>query len=176
MNAELVQGGSRRIQGFRPFEAVHTQVILIHLSFYLFFLCHLLVININLKIYCDRYKIYIEGTAWSVSEKYILACDSMTLFVKPKYHDFFTRGLMPVQHYWPIRDDDKCRSIKFAVDWGNSHKKKVLLLCLFMFLFSIQVFYKLKPISRTLIFEKLFLHHKFCIIILSINTFWKYIF
>ncbi|KAJ8506280.1 hypothetical protein OPV22_007166 [Ensete ventricosum] len=71
-----------------------------------------------------RYKIYIEGSAWSVSEKYILACDSLTLLVTPKYHDFFTRGLMPLQHYWPIRDDDKCRSIKFAVDWGNSHKQK----------------------------------------------------
>ncbi|KAM7494494.1 hypothetical protein LguiB_029103 [Lonicera macranthoides] len=69
-----------------------------------------------------RYKIYIEGSAWSVSEKYILACDSPTLLVKPKYYDFFTRSLIPEQHYWPIRDDDKCRSIKFAVDWGNSHK------------------------------------------------------
>ncbi|KAM2975870.1 hypothetical protein FF1_001982 [Malus domestica] len=71
-----------------------------------------------------RYKIYIEGSAWSVSEKYILACDSVTLIVKPRYYDFFTRGLIPVHHYWPIKDDDKCRSIKFAVDWGNSHKKK----------------------------------------------------
>ncbi|KAF7852351.1 hypothetical protein BT93_L0905 [Corymbia citriodora subsp. variegata] len=71
-----------------------------------------------------RYKIYIEGSAWSVSEKYILACDSVTLVVKPHYYDFFTRGLMPVHHYWPIREDDKCRSIKFAVDWGNSHKQK----------------------------------------------------
>ena len=32
---------------------------------------------------------------------------------------------MPVHHYWPIREDDKCRSIKFAVDWGNRHKQKV---------------------------------------------------
>ncbi|KAL7003378.1 hypothetical protein U1Q18_004534 [Sarracenia purpurea var. burkii] len=72
-----------------------------------------------------RYKIYIEGSAWSVSEKYILACNSVTLLVKPRYYDFFTRSLIPVHHYWPIRDDDKCRSIKFAVDWGNSHKRKV---------------------------------------------------
>ncbi|KAA8539917.1 hypothetical protein F0562_026609 [Nyssa sinensis] len=64
------------------------------------------------------------GSAWSVSEKYILACDSVTLMVKPHYYDFFTRGLMPLHHYWPIRDDDKCKSIKFAVDWGNSHKRK----------------------------------------------------
>ncbi|XXG85214.1 hypothetical protein AAC387_Pa11g0337 [Persea americana] len=71
-----------------------------------------------------RYKIYIEGSAWSVSEKYILACNSPTLIVKPRYYDFFTRGLMPVHHYWPIREDDKCRSIKFAVNWGNSHKQK----------------------------------------------------
>uniref|UniRef100_A0A5B7BGU6 Putative glycosyltransferase n=1 Tax=Davidia involucrata TaxID=16924 RepID=A0A5B7BGU6_DAVIN len=71
-----------------------------------------------------RYKIYIEGSAWSVSEKYILGCDSVTLIVKPRYYDFFTRSLMPVHHYWPIRNDDKCKSIKFAVDWGNSHKQK----------------------------------------------------
>uniref|UniRef100_A0A453AIC1 Glycosyl transferase CAP10 domain-containing protein n=2 Tax=Aegilops tauschii subsp. strangulata TaxID=200361 RepID=A0A453AIC1_AEGTS len=71
-----------------------------------------------------RYKIYIEGSAWSVSKKYILACDSMTLVINPKYYDFFSRVLMPTQHYWPVRDDSKCNSIKYAVDWGNSHKKK----------------------------------------------------
>lgn len=71
-----------------------------------------------------KYKIYIEGSAWSVSEKYILACDSVTLLVKPRYYDFFTRGLMPMHHYWPVKNDDKCRSIKFAVDWGNSHQQK----------------------------------------------------
>ncbi|KAL9225315.1 hypothetical protein vseg_001257 [Gypsophila vaccaria] len=79
----------------------------------------------NLADQCiDKYKIYIEGSAWSVSEKYILACDSVTLIVKPKYYDFFSRGLMPTQHYWPIRENDKCKSIKFAVEWGNSHKQK----------------------------------------------------
>ncbi|KAL0358957.1 UNVERIFIED_CONTAM: hypothetical protein Sangu_0745100 [Sesamum angustifolium] len=71
-----------------------------------------------------RYKIYIQGVGWSVSGKYILACDSVTLLVKPQYYDFFTRGLMPLQHYWPIKDDDKCRSIKQAVDWGNSHHEE----------------------------------------------------
>ncbi|XP_031258336.1 O-glucosyltransferase rumi homolog [Pistacia vera] len=71
-----------------------------------------------------RYKIYIEGNAWSVSEKYILACDSMTLFVNSKYHDFFTRCLQPMKHYWPIREDNKCKSIKFAVDWGNFNRQK----------------------------------------------------
>ncbi|CAI0546861.1 unnamed protein product, partial [Linum tenue] len=71
-----------------------------------------------------RYKIYIEGSAWSVSQKYIMACDSLTLIVKPHYYDFFTRSLVPVHHYWPIQEHDKCKSIKFAVDWGNSHKHK----------------------------------------------------
>lgn len=78
-----------------------------------------------------RYKIYIEGSAWSVSEKNILACDSVTLLVKPHYYDFFTRSLVPSRHYWPVKDDDKCRSIKFAVDWGNSHAQEVILLILF---------------------------------------------
>ncbi|KAI3471132.1 hypothetical protein Pfo_027795 [Paulownia fortunei] len=71
-----------------------------------------------------RYKIYIEGSAWSVSEKYILACDSVPLIVKPHYYDFFTRSLIPLKHYWPIKEDDKCRSIKYAVDWGNSHQQE----------------------------------------------------
>ncbi|GLT84584.1 hypothetical protein SLE2022_028050 [Rubroshorea leprosula] len=80
----------------------------------------------NLEDQCThRYKIYIEGVAWSVSEKYILACDSMTLYVKSHFFDFFSRGLVPLQQYWPIRDDTKCPSLKFAVEWGNSHPDKV---------------------------------------------------
>ncbi|XP_051218424.1 uncharacterized protein [Lolium perenne] len=80
--------------------------------------------NSNLGNQCThRYKIYIEGSAWSISQKYILACDSMTLLVTPKYYDFFSRSLMPIQHYWPVRDDNKCASIKYAVEWGNSHKQ-----------------------------------------------------
>ncbi|XWS46064.1 hypothetical protein CRYUN_Cryun14cG0032300 [Craigia yunnanensis] len=71
-----------------------------------------------------RYKIYIEGATWSVSEKYILACDSMTLMIKPKYFDFFSRSMVPMQHYWPIRRESKCRDLKFAVEWGNNHTDK----------------------------------------------------
>ncbi|KAF7147251.1 hypothetical protein RHSIM_Rhsim03G0183700 [Rhododendron simsii] len=71
-----------------------------------------------------RYKIYVEGRGWSVSEKNILACNSVTLLVKPRYYDFFTRGLIPMHHYWPINNDDKCRSIKFAVEWGNTHEQE----------------------------------------------------
>lgn len=81
---------------------------------------------VYLFVWClCRYKIYIEGYAWSVSEKYILACDSVTFIVQPQFYDFFMRSMQPVEHYWPIRNDDKCRSLKFAVDWGNNHKKKV---------------------------------------------------
>ncbi|KAJ0966698.1 hypothetical protein J5N97_023615 [Dioscorea zingiberensis] len=81
--------------------------------------------NSNLADQCThRYKIYIEGEGWSVSEKYILACDSPTLFVNSRFEDFVSRALIPGRHYWPIRDDDKCRSIKFAVDWGNSHQEE----------------------------------------------------
>ncbi|CAI9094016.1 OLC1v1029650C1 [Oldenlandia corymbosa var. corymbosa] len=71
-----------------------------------------------------RYKIYIEGYAWSVSEKYILGCNSPTLLVNTKFHDFFLRSLQPLKHYWPVKQEDKCKSIKFAVDWGNSHQQK----------------------------------------------------
>uniref|UniRef100_A0A0D3BQ72 Glycosyl transferase CAP10 domain-containing protein n=1 Tax=Brassica oleracea var. oleracea TaxID=109376 RepID=A0A0D3BQ72_BRAOL len=78
--------------------------------------------NSNLENQCThRYKIYIEGWAWSVSEKYIMACDSMTLYVRPTYYDFLIRGMVPLQHYWPIRDLGKCRSLKHAVHWGNTH-------------------------------------------------------
>uniref|UniRef100_A0A1J3FC72 O-glucosyltransferase rumi-like protein n=1 Tax=Noccaea caerulescens TaxID=107243 RepID=A0A1J3FC72_NOCCA len=81
--------------------------------------------NSKLENQCThRYKIYIEGWAWSVSEKYIMACDSMTLYVKPRFYDFYIRGMMPLQHYWPIRDDSKCTSLKFAVHWGNTHVDK----------------------------------------------------
>ena len=73
-----------------------------------------------------RYKIYIEGSTWSVSEKYILACNSMTLLVMPQYHDFFTRSLVPMQHYLPINiTNNICRDLKLAVEWGNNHPDKV---------------------------------------------------
>ncbi|EPS60059.1 hypothetical protein M569_14742, partial [Genlisea aurea] len=69
-----------------------------------------------------RYKIYIEGIGWSVSDKYILACDSLTLLVHPRYFDFFTRSLKPLKHYWPV--NNTCRSIQSAVEWGNAHQKQ----------------------------------------------------
>lgn len=79
----------------------------------------------NLGTQCThRYKIYIEGWAWSVSEKYIFACDSPVLLLTPRFYDFFIRGMTPQQHYWPVRDNDKCRSLKFAVEYGNNHTEK----------------------------------------------------
>ena len=66
-----------------------------------------------------------EGNAWSVSEKYILACDSMTLLINPIYYDFFARSLIPMKHYWPVNPKNLCKSIKFAVDWGNNNTHKV---------------------------------------------------
>lgn len=81
--------------------------------------------NSDLSKQCvHRYKIYLEGNAWSVSEKYIMGCDSMSLLVNPKYYDFFSRGLIPMKHYWPVNPDNPCKSIKFAVDWGNNNTAK----------------------------------------------------
>ncbi|GER40047.1 hypothetical protein STAS_16698 [Striga asiatica] len=79
----------------------------------------------NLGDQCThRYKIYIEGWAWSVSEKYILACNSPTLLMTPRWYDFFIRGMVPQHHYWPVRDNNKCKSLKYAVEWGNNHTEK----------------------------------------------------
>lgn len=72
-----------------------------------------------------RYKIYVEGRAWSVSRKYIQACDSPALVVAPRYYDFFSRGMAPLRHYWPVKADAMCSAIKFAVDWGGRHQKEV---------------------------------------------------
>ncbi|XP_043687070.1 protein O-glucosyltransferase 1 [Telopea speciosissima] len=68
-----------------------------------------------------RYKIYAEGYAWSVSLKYILSCGSVALIISPQYEDFFSRGLVPRENYWPISTTNLCQSIKFAVDWGNAN-------------------------------------------------------
>ncbi|KAF7110477.1 hypothetical protein CFC21_110574 [Triticum aestivum] len=68
-----------------------------------------------------RYKIYVQGHTWSVSEKYILACDSPMLAIDTPFRDFFSRGLVAGKHYWPIDPANKCRAVKFAVDWGNAH-------------------------------------------------------
>ncbi|CAL4939803.1 unnamed protein product [Urochloa decumbens] len=68
-----------------------------------------------------RYKIYVDGRAWSVSLKYILACDSPALLVDTRFRDFFSRGLVAGRHYWPVDAARKCAAIRLAVDWGNAH-------------------------------------------------------
>nr|CAB3465612.1 unnamed protein product [Digitaria exilis] len=76
----------------------------------------------NLAKQCTyRYKIYVQGRTWSVSQKYILACGSPMLRIDTPFYDFYSRGLVAGRHYWPIDDDRICPSIKFAVDWGNAH-------------------------------------------------------
>ncbi|KAK2976531.1 hypothetical protein RJ640_023769, partial [Escallonia rubra] len=72
----------------------------------------------------DQYKIYAEGVAWSVSEKYILACDSMSLHITPSYYNFFTRSLLPTVHYWPVYKKSIYSSIRFTVDRGNNHTEQ----------------------------------------------------
>ncbi|KAL6606182.1 hypothetical protein ACP70R_041835 [Stipagrostis hirtigluma subsp. patula] len=75
-----------------------------------------------------RYKVYVEGSAWSVSEKYILACDSPVLFITTIFQDILSRGLVAGKHYWPISRDHICKSIKVAVDWGNEHPAEAQLI------------------------------------------------
>ncbi|KAJ3675698.1 hypothetical protein LUZ60_004740 [Juncus effusus] len=67
----------------------------------------------------NRYKIYAEGWAWSVSLKYILSCGSPTFIVDTQYQDFFTRGLVPKKNFLPVNFTDLCQSIKTTVEWGD---------------------------------------------------------
>ncbi|CAD5190153.1 unnamed protein product [Musa acuminata subsp. malaccensis] len=76
------------------------------------------------QVLMDRYRIYVDGLAWSVSQKYIMACNSPTLFVNTPWYEFFQRGLIPGRHYWPIPENNMCRAIKLAVDWGNEHQQE----------------------------------------------------
>lgn len=68
-----------------------------------------------------RYKVYVEGMGWSVSLKYILACDSPVLLVQPKYLEFFTRGLIAEEHFWSVPTSNLCPAIKSSVKRGNKH-------------------------------------------------------
>lgn len=46
-----------------------------------------------------RYRLYMEGYAWSVSMKYILACSPTPIFIEPFHWDFFSRALVENKHY-----------------------------------------------------------------------------
>ena len=49
----------------------------------------------------------------------------MALLVKPEFFDFFGRSMVPMEHYWPIRPQESCRDLEFAVEWGNNNTEKV---------------------------------------------------
>lgn len=49
----------------------------------------------------------------------------MTLLIKPEYYDFFARSMVPLEHYWPIKSQENCGDLKFAVEWGNNNTEKV---------------------------------------------------
>ena len=43
-----------------------------------------------------------KGYAWPVSLKYILACGCLSLIIDPVHQEFFSRGLVPKENYWPM--------------------------------------------------------------------------
>ncbi|KAE8733329.1 Downstream target of A 2 [Hibiscus syriacus] len=57
------------------------------------------ILNFAVVPWLSRYKIYIEGATWS-------------------------RSLVPMRHFWPVHRKNKCRDLKFAVDWGNDHTRE----------------------------------------------------
>lgn len=122
--AGLATRAKRGLQNYRFSKPMLSQVIRFA-SFPHILVPTVLHFHIFFRICIYRYKIYVEGHAWSVSQKYILACDSMSLVIDPHYYDFYTRGLLPTVHYWPISENDKCSSINSAVMWGNKHTKQV---------------------------------------------------
>lgn len=112
--------GGRLRKELKSCNGAHNGAEIIHQNWYEAYKAHYK--NSRLAQQCkNRYKIYVEGWGWSVSLKYIMACDSPVLLVNPVFHDFFTRGLMPMKHFWPVGRDKLCNSIKFGVEWGNNH-------------------------------------------------------
>lgn len=128
-------------------------------------LINLLTFSVDYTAY--RYKIYMEGNAWSVSEKYILACDSMSLLINPKYYDFFTRSLIPMKHYWPVDTKRLCKSIKYAVDWGNNHIDKVSDYLFIIIGLSLIWFWKLRFWVRLVGWKTFYIENDFSLKIFS---------
>lgn len=71
-----------------------------------------------------RYRMYAEGTTWSCSWKYILACNSTNIALKPRYFDIMSRGLKEGVHYLmvpaPPGNTNLCSSLKATIDAGNA--------------------------------------------------------
>nr|TKW20183.1 LOW QUALITY PROTEIN: hypothetical protein SEVIR_4G069200v2 [Setaria viridis] len=76
-----------------------------------------------------------EGNAWSVSEKYILACDSPVLFVATPFQDNLSRGLVAGKHYWPINRDHMYYMLHLLTEYAKLLRykptvpKKVVEIC-----------------------------------------------
>lgn len=68
-----------------------------------------------------RFKVYAEGATWSIGLKYALACGSVLLLLPHAHHDFYSRGLEPLRHVWPVTPGMLCNSLRFAVEYGNDH-------------------------------------------------------
>ncbi|KAG8663858.1 hypothetical protein MANES_01G259300v8 [Manihot esculenta] len=90
--------------------------------------------ELSIKPWEDMLKLLVEGTKkkkWKDRVPYAYwkgnpdvspnREDLMTCNVSDK-HDWNAR--IYAQHYWPISQENKCRDIKFAVEWGNSHPHK----------------------------------------------------
>lgn len=71
-----------------------------------------------------RFKLYMEGWAWSASGKYILACDATTLMVESEWYEFWYRGLKPGVNFLPVaKAPNLCANIRKTVDWGRAHPR-----------------------------------------------------
>ncbi|URE21128.1 hypothetical protein MUK42_11134, partial [Musa troglodytarum] len=105
------------------------------------------------------YKIYAEGYAWSVSLKYIVACGSLALIIEPRYEDFFSRGLVPKENYWPISPTDLCPSIKFAAEAigkkGQAFMQELNLDQVYDYMYHLIEYSKLQRISSQLLHRRL---------------------
>lgn len=55
-----------------------------------------------------RYTAYLESEAWVTNLRLKLACGSVLLSNVMRFHEFFTRALVPGYHYVQINDDNLC--------------------------------------------------------------------
>lgn len=80
--------------------------------------------NVHTYIVPSRFKLYMEGWAWSASAKYIMACDATTLMVESEWFEFWYRGLKAGVNFLPVsKTPNLCANIRKAVDWARAHPK-----------------------------------------------------
>ncbi|GAQ84495.1 hypothetical protein KFL_001910140 [Klebsormidium nitens] len=69
-----------------------------------------------------RYRIYAEGSAWSVSIKYGLACGSTMLLVEPVFKAFYDHGLRDGENCLVVpKHPALCENMRDKVRWGNDN-------------------------------------------------------